>query len=139
PGKSTLIKILAGVYTLDAGSVSFRGVEVTHALRRSPIALIHQDLGLIDWMTVAENICLTLGFPRRRGLIDWTAARRRAGAAVGKPRGGNRPAAPAGGRRVGNARRRHRPRRPDPGPEPNREVPCRDRPGALCRGRNPGA
>ena len=81
-GKSTLIKILAGVYALDAGSVSFRGVEVTHALRRLAIAFIHQDLGLIDWMTVAENICMTLGFPRRLGMIDQDAARRRAAAAL---------------------------------------------------------
>ncbi len=81
-GKSTLIKILAEVYTLDKGAVTFRGVDVTGSLRRLPIAFIHQDLGLIDWMTVAENICLTLGFPRRHGLIDWAAARRRAAAAV---------------------------------------------------------
>ena len=47
-----------------------------------PIAFIHQDLGLIDWMTVAENICLTLGFPRRHGLIDWSATRRCAAAAL---------------------------------------------------------
>ena len=81
-GKSTLIKILAGVYPLDAGSVSFRSVDVTHALRRLPIAFIHQDLGLIDWMTVAENICMTLGFPRRLGMIDQDAARRRAAFAL---------------------------------------------------------
>ena len=81
-GKSTLIKILAGVHTLDKGSVTFRGADVTSSLRRLPIAFIHQDLGLIDWMTVAENICLTLGFPRRHGLIDWSAARRRAAAAL---------------------------------------------------------
>ena len=81
-GKSTLIKILAGVYTLDQGSVAFRGADVTGALRRLPIAFIHQDLGLIDWMTVAENICLTLGFPRRLGVIDWGAARQRAAAAL---------------------------------------------------------
>ena len=62
-GKSTLIKILAGVYSLDAGKVTFRGVDATASVRRLPIAFIHQDLGLIDWMTVAENICLTLGFP----------------------------------------------------------------------------
>ena len=74
-GKSTLIKILAGVYTLDAGQVSFRGADVTYGLRRLPIAFIHQDLGLIDWMTVAENICMTLGFPRRLGMIDQDAAR----------------------------------------------------------------
>jgi ribose transport system ATP-binding protein len=81
-GKSTLIKILAGVHTLDAGSVSFRGRDVTGALRRLAIAFIHQDLGLIDWMTVAENTCLTLGYPRRRGLVDWPGARRRAAAAL---------------------------------------------------------
>ena len=75
-GKSTLIKILAEVYRLDKGTVTFRGADVTNSLRHLPIAFIHQDLGLIDWMTVAENICLTLGFPRRHGLIDWAAARR---------------------------------------------------------------
>jgi ribose transport system ATP-binding protein len=81
-GKSTLIKILAGVYTLDSGSVFFRGADATTTVRRLPIAFIHQDLGLIDWMTVAENICLTLGFPRRFGMVDWTAARKRAAAAL---------------------------------------------------------
>ena len=119
-GKSTLIKILAGVYTLDAGSVSFRGVDVAHALRRLPIAFIHQDLGLIDWMTVAENICMTLGFPRRLGLIDQDAARapRRA--------------------RARRARRRHRSRRAHPESEPHREVAGRDRPRARGRARDPG-
>jgi ribose transport system ATP-binding protein len=81
-GKSTLIKVLAGVYALDAGSIKFRGRDATDALRHLPIAFIHQDLGLIEWMTVAENICLTLGYPRRRGLVDWTAARTRAARAL---------------------------------------------------------
>ena len=36
---------------------------------------IHQDLGLIDWMTV-YFICMTLGLPRRLGMIDRAAARR---------------------------------------------------------------
>src|ERR1700733_10980290 len=77
-GKSTLIKILAGVYALDRGAISYNGQDMTHAVRRMPIAFIHQDLGLIDWMTVAENVCLSLGFPRRAGLIDFRAMRRRA-------------------------------------------------------------
>jgi ribose transport system ATP-binding protein len=81
-GKSTLIKILAGVYTLDEGRIGFHGRDATATLRRLPIAFIHQDLGLIDWMTVAENICLTLGYPRRHGMVDWGAARRRAAAAL---------------------------------------------------------
>src|SRR5262245_39758662 len=79
-GKSTLIKILAGIHPLDSGTITYRGLDATgaHALRRLPIAFIHQDLGLIEWMTVAENISLMLGFPRRLGLIDWDAARTRA-------------------------------------------------------------
>jgi ribose transport system ATP-binding protein len=82
-GKSTLIKILADVYSLDSGRILFRGQEVSGpGLRQLPIAFIHQDLGLIEWMTVAENICLTLGYPRRFGLVDWEAAQRRAAAAL---------------------------------------------------------
>jgi len=83
-GKSTLIKILAGVHGLDEGTISYRGADMTAAVRRMPVAFIHQDLGLIDWMSVAENICLTLGFPRRGGLIDWGAARKRAQTALEK-------------------------------------------------------
>ena len=69
------------------------------SLRRLPIAFIHQDLGLIDWMTVAENICLTLGYPAppRHGRLD----ARRAGARQ---------------RALEIARRRHRPRPPHPEP-----------------------
>ena len=82
-GKSTLIKILAGVIKLDSGSITYDGQPVLGSDRRHlPIAFIHQDLGLIEWMTVAENICLTLGYPRRGGLIDWGAGVRRAQAAL---------------------------------------------------------
>ena len=81
-GKSTLIKALAGVHSLDAGRVDFNGHDATASLRRLPIAFIHQDLGLIEWMTVAENSCLALGYPRRLGLVDWTAARARAARAL---------------------------------------------------------
>ena len=73
-GKSTLIKILAGVHSLDTGTVVFHGVDVTTTLRKLPIAFIHQDLGLVDWMTIAENIALAIGYPQGRGLIDWRAA-----------------------------------------------------------------
>ncbi|OYV40220.1 MAG: sugar ABC transporter ATP-binding protein [Rhodospirillales bacterium 20-64-7] len=81
-GKSTLIKILAGVEVLDSGSIHFAGQDATQGLRRLPIAFIHQDLGLIEWMTVAENICLALGYPRWFGVVDWSAARRRAARAL---------------------------------------------------------
>ena len=74
-GKSTLIKILAGVHALDHGEVLFNGHNVRAAISDLPIAFIHQDLGLIEWMTVLENVCLTRGFARARGLISWRASR----------------------------------------------------------------
>ncbi|MGX9417813.1 sugar ABC transporter ATP-binding protein [Vibrio sp. WJH972] len=82
-GKSTLIKTLAGINKKTSGKIIFRGTEVEDAVQlassdKTPIAFIHQDLGLIEWMTVAENIGLTLGFPKRFGIISWKAAEKRA-------------------------------------------------------------
>jgi ribose transport system ATP-binding protein len=70
-GKSTLIKILAGVHNLDQGEIVFEGAPATRRVGDLPIAFIHQDLGLVDWMTVSENMSLTRGFDRRFGLISW--------------------------------------------------------------------
>ncbi|MBA0203060.1 sugar ABC transporter ATP-binding protein [Pectobacterium aroidearum] len=86
-GKSTLIKVLAGVYPRDGGDIQFRGASIASAAAiksdgLQPIAFIHQDLGLIEWMTVAENMALVMGFPRRFGLIDWRAIRRHASQAL---------------------------------------------------------
>jgi ribose transport system ATP-binding protein len=81
-GKSTLIKMLAGIHTRDAGDIVYGGKPVEHyaSLPRAerPVAFIHQDLGLVEWMTVAENIAFGTDFPRRGWLIDWAAADRRA-------------------------------------------------------------
>src|SRR5436190_15682629 len=69
-GKSTLIKILAGVYSADAGEIRFKGGLVRPEVDTLPVAFIHQDLGLVDWMTVAENVAILTGYPRgRSGLI----------------------------------------------------------------------
>lgn len=77
-GKSTLIKMLAGVYPRDAGEILHRGQDVDRPDGRSNLAFIHQDLGLIEWMTVAENMALGYGYQRDRGLIRWRAVRERA-------------------------------------------------------------
>jgi len=77
-GKSTLIKLLAGVYSIDSGSITFRGAPLTGERSRESLAFIHQDLGLIDWMSAAENVAFGCGFARRGGLIDWRAVRSRA-------------------------------------------------------------
>ncbi len=77
-GKSTLIKIMAGVFPADSGSLQFGDDTVQSAAKSGRIAFIHQDLGLIPWMTVAENMMLSTRYPRRGGLIDWRAGRERA-------------------------------------------------------------
>ena len=120
-GKSTLIKALAGVHTLDAGSIRYRGQDASDGLRHLPIAFIHQDLGLIEWMTVAENICLALGYPRRLGLVDWSAARARAARAL----------AAAG--------RRYRSRCSGGVAQPHREIAGGDQPRAGGGGGTAGA
>ncbi len=82
-GKSTLIKMLAGVHQPDAGEIVFAGRTVSpRSIDALPIAFIHQDLGLFDWMTVAENVALVRGYARRRGLIDWGRIDRAAAAAL---------------------------------------------------------
>jgi ribose transport system ATP-binding protein len=61
-GKSTLIKTLAGIYKPDGGQILFRGQPYNHRPpkpnTRQSVAFIHQDLGLIEWMTVSENVGL---------------------------------------------------------------------------------
>jgi ribose transport system ATP-binding protein len=81
-GKSTLIKTLGGIYTPDAGQVLVGGIPYKHingkAQAKQAVAFIHQDLGLIEWMSVAENIALAVGYPKRAGRIDWAATEQRA-------------------------------------------------------------
>lgn len=85
-GKSTLIKTLAGIYKPDGGEILFRGEPYHHRPpkpnERQPVAFIHQDLGLIEWMTVAENVGLAQGFSLRHKLIDWNATARRTAEAL---------------------------------------------------------
>ena len=77
-GKSTVIKLLAGIYPADAGEIYLQGQPQAQwrstNRQHQPVAFIHQDLGLVEWMTVAENVCLGMGYPKRFGLIDWRAA-----------------------------------------------------------------
>lgn len=74
-GKSTLIKILGGIHQADKGRVLIDGVPYQHRPggfgEPQKVAFIHQDLGMIEWMTVAENMALALGYARNSGLIRW--------------------------------------------------------------------
>lgn len=59
-GKSTLMKVLSGVYQKDGGEVRIRGKVVTSNGPREAQALgvgiIHQELSLMNELTVAQNI-----------------------------------------------------------------------------------
>lgn len=81
-GKSTLIKLLAGIYKQDSGSIVSQGQEVTPGSPAPSVAFIHQDLGLDREMTVAENVALVAGYPRRWGVISWNAVRHQAARAL---------------------------------------------------------
>ena len=71
-GKSTLIRILAGVHAGDGGEIYWHGQLMTPGGISKRIAIVHQDLGLIDFMSVGENMAMGYGYPRRgNGLIDW--------------------------------------------------------------------
>jgi ribose transport system ATP-binding protein len=49
-GKSTLIRILAGVHAADGGEILWHNVPISNAETARRIAIVHQDLGLIDFM-----------------------------------------------------------------------------------------
>jgi inositol transport system ATP-binding protein len=73
-GKSTLMKILAGIYTPDKGDIRLKGVEIRlksplDALENG-IAMIHQELNLMPFMTVAENIWIRREPKNRFGFVD---------------------------------------------------------------------
>lgn len=73
-GKSTLIKVLTGVHRHDAGEILLAGQPI---YPRSPqhaqslgISTVYQEINLIPFLSVAENILLGRQ-PRRWGRIDW--------------------------------------------------------------------
>ena len=59
-GKSTMMKVLTGVYQMDAGEILLDGKPVqihnTRDAQALGISIIHQELNLMKDLTVAENI-----------------------------------------------------------------------------------
>jgi rhamnose transport system ATP-binding protein len=75
-GKSTVVKIIAGVYQPDGGQIFRDGKEVAIAgaaeAQRLGIAVVHQHPALFPDLSVAENIYVGRQ-PRRGGRVDWSA------------------------------------------------------------------
>jgi ribose transport system ATP-binding protein len=81
-GKSTLMKILQGVYSLDAGRVEIDGAPVELSsiqdARAAGVGMVFQEFSLVPTLTVAQNIALGSEPLNRAGLIRDREAVRRA-------------------------------------------------------------
>jgi ribose transport system ATP-binding protein len=81
-GKSTVIKVLAGVHAGDAGHLRLGGHTYDLAsfsasdARAAGLRFVHQDLGLFDGLSIAENFALDAGYPCRGGVsVRWRTLR----------------------------------------------------------------
>ena len=81
-GKSTLIKVLTGIYPMDAGEIRIDGTDGAISIR-SPqeaqsygISTVYQEITLCPNLTVAEN--MFIGRTRSR-TVDWKGMEKRAG------------------------------------------------------------
>lgn len=76
-GKSTLMKVLSGVYPYGTyeGEIHFDGKLSQFSgiadSEKTGIAIIHQELALVPYLSVAENMFLGNEIKGRGGLIDW--------------------------------------------------------------------
>ncbi|MBP6023497.1 sugar ABC transporter ATP-binding protein [Ferruginibacter sp.] len=81
-GKSTLMKILSGVYPDYEGQIIFKDKPVqfngTAAAQNAGIAIIHQELNLIPYLTITENIFLGRELVTAFGLLDKKAMQKKA-------------------------------------------------------------
>lgn len=87
-GKSTIIKIISGVYQRDGGTIEFNGQKLD---KISPIdainmgiQVIYQDFALFPNLTVAENLALNTELASRKKTVSWKNVRKIAEEAVAK-------------------------------------------------------
>jgi ribose transport system ATP-binding protein/inositol transport system ATP-binding protein len=76
-GKSTLMNVLGGIYKPDEGSISIDEMPVTintvHDAQNLGISFIHQELALVPYLSVAENIYLGRENKNRFGMVSKNA------------------------------------------------------------------
>lgn len=75
-GKSTMMKVLTGIYQPDAGDIQYRGqpcqFKGPRESQQAGIGIIHQELNLLDELTIAENIFLGREPVNALGKINWS-------------------------------------------------------------------
>jgi ribose transport system ATP-binding protein len=78
-GKSTLMKILSGVYDEYEGDVLYKGQKVhfknPREAQNAGIAIIHQELNLVPYLSITENLFLGRELKNGLGLLDKKAMR----------------------------------------------------------------
>jgi rhamnose transport system ATP-binding protein len=83
-GKSTIVKILTGIYRPDSGEIRVGGDVKSFSSPRDSwaagIAAIHQETVMFDELTVAENIFMGHMPVGSSGLVDWPDMRARSAA-----------------------------------------------------------
>lgn len=86
-GKSTLIKVLTGIYSLDAGEIALSGKSIapksSAEAQNLGISTVYQEVNLVPTLSVAENIFLGRE-PKKWGRIDWPKVYAGATAALAK-------------------------------------------------------
>ena len=74
-GKSTLIKVLGGIYHKDEGEIFVNGkpydINSVEMARSAGISIIHQELVLVPWLSIKENIFLGREPKNKLGLVDF--------------------------------------------------------------------
>jgi len=74
-GKSTMMKIIAGVHAADEGTMRLGGSLVrfrsARDARDAGIGMVHQELSIVPELSVAENIALGTQPVNRIGLVSW--------------------------------------------------------------------
>jgi len=87
-GKSTLIKIVSGVYKADEGTIELNGRSFTHLTPaesiRQGVQVIYQDFSLFPNLTVMENLALNLELSNNRKWINYKRFRQMAQQALAK-------------------------------------------------------
>ena len=87
-GKSTLVKIISGVYTRDEGEVLFEGKSIQHITPAESSALgiqvIYQDLSIFPNLTVMENLAINSEITAKRKIVNRKRWEQTAKEALGK-------------------------------------------------------
>lgn len=73
-GKSTLMKVLTGIYKKDSGTIIYEGKEIefgnTREAQDAGVIIVHQELNMLNHLSVAQNIFIGREFRKGFGIDD---------------------------------------------------------------------